>query len=75
VIDVTFSELRNNAKSYFDRVEAGETLEVYRHGKPIAVIRPIAKRETNRWKRSDPLELDGVSLSRSLLAERRRGRV
>ncbi len=38
---VTFSQLRNNAKKYFDAVEQGETMEVYRHGKPVALISPF----------------------------------
>ena len=33
MVRVTFSELRNNAKKYFDAVEQGELVEVYRHGK------------------------------------------
>lgn len=37
---VTFSQFRNNAKKYFDAVEKGETLEIYRHGKPIATLSP-----------------------------------
>ena len=41
---VTFSQLRNNAKKYFDAVEQGETVEVYRHGKPVAVISPTRER-------------------------------
>ncbi len=40
MITVTFSELRNNAKKYFDAVEEGETIEVYRNGKPIAILSP-----------------------------------
>jgi prevent-host-death family protein len=37
----TVSEFRNRAKSYFDRVEKGETVQVYRNGKPVAVISPF----------------------------------
>ncbi|MGH8488291.1 MAG: type II toxin-antitoxin system Phd/YefM family antitoxin [Gammaproteobacteria bacterium] len=43
----TFTELRNNAKTYFDAVEAGETVRVLRNGRPIADIVP----ETPSWKR------------------------
>ena len=42
MITVTFSELRNNAKKYFDAVEEGETIEVYRNGKPIAILSPYS---------------------------------
>ena len=31
-----FTDLRNNAKLYFDYVEAGESVRVLRNGKPIA---------------------------------------
>ena len=74
MLNVTFSELRNNAKKYFDAVEAGETLEVFRRGKPVAIITPIAQHKGDRWKRADPLDLGTVSLSRILLDERYEGR-
>ena len=68
---VTFTELRNNAKRYFDAVERGEELEIYRHGKPIAVVAPVARHESKRWKRARPLKLaEGVSLSATVLKER-----
>jgi prevent-host-death family protein len=41
---VTFSQLRNNAKKYFDAVEKGETVEVYRHGKPVAILSPAGEK-------------------------------
>lgn len=37
----TFTEIRNHAKTYFDIVQAGESLRVLRNGKPIADIVPI----------------------------------
>ncbi len=46
----TFTELRNNAKAYFDAVEAGETVRVLRNGKPIADIVPVPP-VTPSWKR------------------------
>ena len=39
---VTFTEVRNHAKKYFDIVETGESVRVLRNGKPIADIVPIA---------------------------------
>lgn len=39
--ETTFTELRNHAKDYFDAVEAGDTVRVFRNGKPIAEIVPI----------------------------------
>ena len=70
---VTFTELRNNARKYFDAVERGETLEVYRHGKPIAILSPYRPGARERWKRSRPrrLKLEGVSPSKRILSERR----
>jgi prevent-host-death family protein len=37
----TVSDFRNRAKDYFDRVEKGETVQVYRNGKPVALISPF----------------------------------
>ncbi len=70
MITVTFSELRNNAKRYFDAVEEGETIEVYRKGKPIAILSPYSTGKGERWNRAHPLEDSGVSLSRIILEER-----
>jgi prevent-host-death family protein len=70
MISVTFSELRNNAKRFFDLVEQGEIIEVYRHGKPVALLSPVRERRLDRWKTARPLEVSGVSLSRAILSER-----
>ena len=70
MISVTFSDLRNRAKRYFDAVEAGETLEVYRHGKPIALVSPMGRGSQQRWRRGAPLDLGGVSVSEAILLER-----
>lgn len=69
----TFSELRNQAKKYFDAVEQGETVEIYRHGKPVALLTPIRRRAMERWKISNPLRL-GNSLSAAILADRSESR-
>ena len=74
MITVTFTELRNQAKKYFDAVENGETIEVCRHGKPVAVLAPIALHSMERWKRAYPLKLERASLSKAILAERRESR-
>ena len=67
---VTFSELRNNAKKYFDTVEQGETLEVFRHGKPVAILMPSGSRGRSRAREVSPLRIPGVSLARAILKER-----
>jgi prevent-host-death family protein len=69
----TFSELRNNARRYFDSVERGETIEIYRHGKPVARLLPIKDASLSRWKSFRPVKLPGVSLSRIILEGRREG--
>ena len=69
----TFSQLRNNAKKYFDSVESGESIEVYRNGKLIAVISPASANSKDRWRGVKPLRIDGVSLSAAILDERRKG--
>jgi len=66
----TFSELRNNARKYFDAVEQGESVEIYRKGKPVAILSPVESRSHTRWKTSAPLVLEGVSLSETILRER-----
>lgn len=71
---VTFSQLRNNAKKYFDAVERGESIEVFRRGKPVATISPALPRTLSRWRKSNPLRIDGVSLSRFILEERAKER-
>ena len=67
---VTFSELRNNAKKYFDTVEQGETLEIFRHGKPVAILMPAGHRGHTRTREVSPLRIPGVSLARAILKER-----
>jgi prevent-host-death family protein len=68
--EATFTELRNNAKTYFDAVESGETVLVYRNGKPVAEIVPVRK-ETPSWKRpASPLAIKGLALSREILNDR-----
>lgn len=69
--ETTFTELRNQAKSYFDLVEAGEIVRVLRNGKPIAEIHPIAA-DLPSWKQrhARPLAIGGEEISRMILEER-----
>lgn len=70
----TFSELRNQAKKYFDAVERGETIEIYRHGKPVAILMPFRQHSLERWRTAQPLSLSGASLSEAILADRAQSR-
>lgn len=67
----TFTELRSHARSFFDAVENGEVVRVFRNGKPIADIVPVAS-ETPSWKRrtAQPLVVKGVSMSAEILKGR-----
>ena len=68
--DATFTELRNHAKEYFDAVENGDTVRVFRNGKPIAEIVPVRSGVLS-WKRqAPPLTVKGFSLSREILSDR-----
>ncbi len=71
MIQASFTELRNNARHFFDLVESGEPVRILRNGKPIADIVP-ASTDTPSWKsrKAKPLVLDGVSLSRLIIGER-----
>jgi prevent-host-death family protein len=70
MITVTFSDLRNHARKYFDAVEHGETIEVYRKGKPVARLTPVRTPDRVYWRQVKPVVLDGVSLSQAVLEER-----
>ena len=74
MITATFTELRNRAKTYFDRVEHGETIEVFRKGKPIAVLSPYRSARKGRWADFSPIKVPGVSASKMIIEERRRAR-
>ena len=42
--EVNVRELRNHGGRVLERVMAGETLTVVRHGRPVAELRPIPER-------------------------------
>jgi prevent-host-death family protein len=69
--ETNFTELRNHAKSFFDAVEAGETVRVYRNGRPVADIVPV-NAAIPAWKRPPQarLLLDGLSLGDEVVADR-----
>ncbi len=73
----TFSEFRNNAKKYLDAVEKGESVEIYRYGKPVAVVSPFVREDKpvlSRWKTGNPIKIPGVSASKIIIEQRRSSR-
>ncbi len=63
--------MRNHAKVFFDAVEEGETVRVYRNGRPVADIVPI-KAAMPAWKKPPEvrLSLGNLSLGDEVLADR-----
>ncbi len=71
MVAISFTQLRQNAKTYFDAVEKGEIVRVLRHGKIIAEIIPAHTKKTSKKKTSPPLIIPGASLSQAILKERK----
>jgi len=73
MISVTFTEFRKYASALFSAVENGETIQVLRHGKPIAEILPF-KDPANHlpsWKkRKIRHSIKGAELSSLIMSER-----
>jgi len=70
MVKISFTKFRQNAKSYFDKVERGEVIRIYRHGKVIAeIISP--QQSSGKRKKDVGLIIPGVSLSRAIIDERR----
>ena len=69
--ETTFTELRNHAKTFFDAVEDGETVRVYRNGRPVADIVPV-KAAMPAWKKPPQirLSLGNLSLGDEVLSDR-----
>jgi prevent-host-death family protein len=69
--ETTFTELRNHAKAFFDTVEQGETVRVYRNGRPVADIVPV-KAALPAWKKPPQtrLFLGDLCLGDEILADR-----
>jgi len=70
MMTVTFSQLRNHAREYFDAVERGETIEVYRRGKPVAILSPARASRREYWRHVKPLKIEGLSLSQAIIEDR-----
>jgi len=63
-------ELRRRIKHYFDAVESGEVVRVYRNGKPIAEILPLTNRGASWAGEVGRLTIPGLSISREILKDR-----
>ena len=77
MITATFTQLRNNAAGYFNRVEKGETVRIYRNGKPSAVLvkAEAGPEPKTRWKNAKPvLDLGSDIASRMFREERKKAR-
>ena len=72
MVTISFTQLRQNAKAYFDVVEKGGMVRVSRHGKIIAEISSPTRKYANKLKSIHPLVIPGVSLSRAVLEERKK---
>ncbi|MDY6989508.1 MAG: type II toxin-antitoxin system prevent-host-death family antitoxin [Thermodesulfobacteriota bacterium] len=74
---ITFTEFRKHASSLFSAVEDGEVIVVLRHGRPIAEISPVLKKDdVPSWKRPGlRLSVKGTELSSAILEERERENV
>lgn len=70
---INFSEFRKRASQILDLVERGETVRVFRHGKPVARIVPDDVTEGGpAWKRPrERIAVPGLSLSQAVIEERR----
>lgn len=63
-------DLRKRIKHYFDAVEGGEVVRVYRNGKPIAEILPVRNQEASWKSKSMRLTIPGLSLTQEILRDR-----
>jgi prevent-host-death family protein len=72
----TFTELRRQAKRYFDAVEQGETVRVTRRGRVIALIIPADKELKPSWKNPIArLKVPGVEISKLIVNERNKSKL
>ena len=71
--NITFTEFRKDASALFSAVEDGETIQVVRHGKPIAKISPLKDKGDDQpsWKKKRIKQfIKGEELSSLILGER-----
>lgn len=74
MVTISFTQFRQHAKGYFDAVEKGQTVRILRRGKLIAQIVPPTRARTTLKENPLQLVIQGVSLSRAVLSERKENR-
>lgn len=74
MVTISFTQFRQHAKGYFDAVEKGQTVRILRRGKLIAQIVPPTRSRTTFKENPTQLVIEGVSLSRAVLSERKQNR-
>ncbi len=70
---IAFTDFRKKASGFITEVEHGETLVLFRRGKPVAEIIPLSDeiRPTASWKKPGiRLEIQGSDISSAILEER-----
>jgi prevent-host-death family protein len=77
MLSTGFTKFRTHAASYLDKVEHGETIVITRHGRPVAeIVPPSGSTASKSWKRpAARIAIKGISLSRSIVSDRRESRV
>ena len=61
MIKVNVHDAKTHLSQYLERVEAGETLLLCRHNKPVAEVRPIAPKAARRVRKFGQHDGFGVS--------------
>jgi prevent-host-death family protein len=76
MLSTGFTKFRIHAASYLDKVENGETVVITRHGRPVAeIVPPSGSTAAKSWKRPVArIAIKGISLSRSIVSDRRESR-
>ena len=66
---------KHNLRGFHDSVEHGETVRIYRNGRPIGDLVPVPSRAP-AWKNppSTRINLKGLLLSEEIIADREKGR-
>lgn len=70
---IAFTDFRKKASDFITEVEHGETLILFRRGKPVAEVIPYSDkaRKLPAWKLSGTrLRIEGSDLSSAILQER-----